>query len=190
MADDDLIALILDDARTRMYKSGEALRHELQGIRSGRAHPSLVEHVPVDYFGAVLPIIQLATITAPEPRLLVIQPWDRNALQPITKGLQQSDLGLNPQHDGSVIRLPLPELTEERRRDLVRQVHKITESARVATRNIRRDAQDDLRRLVKAKEISQDEEHSAHEQLEKLTHRQIEEIDQVSQEKERELMEV
>ena len=190
MADDDFITLILDDARTRMQKSGEALRHELQGIRSGRAHPSLVGHLPVDYFGAILPLIQLATITAPEPRLLVIQPWDRNALQPITKSLQQSDLGLNPQHDGIVIRLPLPELTEERRRDLVRQVHKITESTRVAIRNIRHDAQEEMRKLIKAKEISQDEERSGHEQLEKLTHHQIEEIDRMSQEKERELMEV
>ena len=188
--DDDLTALALDDAQTRMGKAVEALRRELQTIRTGRAHPELVEHLRVDYFGTEMPLNQLATISAPEARLLVIQPWDKNATGPITKAIQLSDLGLNPQSDGVVIRLAIPELTEERRQELARLVSQKNESARVAVRNIRRHVQDELRKFAKAKDISQDAERSAHDDLEKLTHRLVEHVDRVGSEKERELLEV
>ncbi len=191
MADEnELIALTLDDARDRMRKAAEALRHDLQTIRTGRAHPSLVEHLRVDYQGTPLALNQLATITAPEPRLIVIQPWDRNGIPIITRAIQQSDLGINPQSDGVVIRLALPELTEQRRRDLVKQVGARQEGARVAVRNIRRDAQEELRRMEKARDISQDEERRAHDALEKITQDSIQQIDRVGSEKERELLEV
>ncbi len=188
--DDDLTALALDDAQTRMGKAVEALRRELQTIRTGRAHPGLVEHLRVDYFGTEMPLNQLATISAPEARLLVIQPWDKNATGPITKAIQLSDLGLNPQSDGVVIRLAIPELTEERRRELARLVSQKSEAARVAVRNIRRHVQDELRKFAKAKDISQDAERNAHNDLEKLTHRLVEDVDRVGSDKEREMMEV
>ncbi len=188
--DDDLTALALDDAQTRMGKAVEALRRELQTIRTGRAHPGLVEHLRVDYFGTEMPLNQLATISAPEARLLVIQPWDKNATGPITKAIQLSDLGLNPQSDGVVIRLAIPELTEERRRELARLVSQKSEAARVAVRNIRRHVQDELRKFAKAKDISQDAERNAHNDLEKLTHRLVEDVDRVGSDKEREMLEV
>ena len=188
--DDDLTALALDDAQTRMGKAVEALRRELQTIRTGRAHPGLVEHLRVDYFGTEMPLNQLATISAPEARLLVIQPWDKNATGPITKAIQLSDLGLNPQSDGVVIRLAIPELTEERRRELARLVSQKSEAARVTVRNIRRHVQDELRKFAKAKDISQDAERNAHNDLEKLTHRLVEDVDRVGSDKEREMLEV
>lgn len=190
MADDDLIELALDDARSRMAKGVEAHRHDLQTVRTGRAHTSLVEHLQVDYFGTPMALNQLANITAPEARLIAIQPWDKNALDPISKAIQLSDLGLNPQSDGVVIRLAIPELTEERRRELVKQVGQKNEAARIAVRNVRRDVQDELRKLLKAKDISQDLERRAHEELDKITHQYIEHIDSDGSAKERELLEV
>ena len=190
MPDDDLTTLALEDAESRMHGAIEALKRELATVRTGRAHPALVEHLPIDYFGTTMPLNQLATITAPEARLIVIQPWDKNAIDPITKSIQRSNLGLNPQNDGVVVRLAIPELTEERRRALVKQVAQKNEAARIAIRNVRRHAQDDLRGLLKAKEISKDAERNAHEELEKLTHRFVEQADKDGAEKEKELLEV
>ena len=190
MADDDLTAAALEDARDRMDKSLGALAHDLETVRTGRAHPALIEHLQVDCYGVVMALDQIATISAPEPRLLLVQPWDKNTVTPITKAVQQSELGLNPQQDGSVIRLPIPDLTETRRRELVRLVHGKTEAARVAVRNIRRDVQDDLRKLEKAKDISQDQEHRAHDALDTVTHTYTEKLDAAGSAKERELLEV
>ncbi len=190
MAESEFVELALDDARTRMTKSIESLRRELSGVRTGRAQPSLVEHLRIDYYGEQMDLIQLATVTAPEARLIVIQPWDKNAFDPISKAVQQSDLGLNPQSDGIVIRLAIPELTEERRLQLVKQVGQRDEDARIAVRNVRRDCQDELRSLLKSKDISQDEERRAHDELEKVTHEYVEQVDRIGKEKEQELMEV
>ena len=190
MPDDDLTSLALEDAESRMQKAVEALKRDLATVRTGRAHPALVEHLQIDYFGTPMPLNQLATIAAPEARLIVIQPWDKNAIAPITKGIQLSDLGLNPQNDGVVVRLVIPELTEERRRELVKQVGQKNEGARVAIRNVRRHIQDELRDLLKAKEISQDAERSSHDDLEKLTHRFVEQADKIGSTKEKELLEV
>ena len=190
MADSELVDLSLDDARTRMGKSIDSFRRELQGIRTGRARPSLVEHVRVDYYGEQMDLIQLSTVSAPEARLIVIQPWDKNAFEPIAKAIQQSELGINPQSDSVVIRLAIPELTEERRHQLVRQVGQKNEEARVAIRNVRRDCQDELRALLKSKDISEDEERRAHDILEKVTHDFVAQVDGIGGEKEQELLEV
>ncbi|OGO52865.1 MAG: ribosome recycling factor [Chloroflexi bacterium RBG_16_68_14] len=178
------------DAEQRMSKAVDALRRELATIRTGRANPALVEHLRVDYYGTPTPLNQLASVTVPEARLLTIQPWDKNALEAIEKAIQKSDLGLNPSNDGSVIRLVIPQLTEERRRELVRVVHKKVEEGRVAVRNVRRDAHEMLRDLLREKEISEDEEHRAQEQLQKITNRFIGQADDVGEEKGQELLEV
>lgn len=190
VAEATLIDETLADAGQRMGKAVDALRRELATVRTGRANPALVDHLRVDYHGTPLPLNQLASVTVPEARLLTIQPWDKGALDAIEKAIQKSDLGLNPSNDGSVIRLVIPQLTEERRRDLVRVVHKKVEEGRVAIRNVRRDAHEMLRELLREKEISQDEEHRAQERLQKVTDRLIGEADEVGEEKERELLEV
>jgi len=178
------------DAEQRMKKAVAALQRELDTIRTGRARPSLVEQLKVDHYDSTLPLNQLATISAPEARLLVIQPWDRQALGAIEKAIQKSDLGLNPINDGHTIRLAIPQLTEDRRKELVKSVHKKVEEGRVAVRNVRRHCHDGLRLLDKDKKISEDDDHRAQEQLQKLTDRFIEEIDKVGKEKEAELLEV
>ena len=190
VAEATLIDETLADAEQRMGKAVDALRRELATVRTGRANPALVDHLRVDYHGTPLPLNQLASVTVPEARLLTIQPWDKGALDAIEKAIQKSDLGLNPSNDGSVIRLVIPQLTEERRRDLVRVVHKKVEEGRVAIRNVRRDAHEMLRELLREKEISQDEEHRAQDRLQKVTDRLIGEADEVGEEKERELLEV
>ncbi len=190
MADSEFVELALDDARTRMAKSIENFKRELASVRTGRAQPSLVDRLRVDYYGEQMDLNQLATISAPEARLIVIQPWDKNAFDPISKAIQLSELGLNPQSDGLMIRLAIPELTEERRRQLVKQVGQRNEDARIALRNIRRDCQDELRGLLKSKDISEDEERRAHDELEKVAHKFVAQVDEVGNEKERELMEV
>lgn len=184
-----MIQEVLADARQRMQKSVEATRRELAGLRTGRAHPGLVEHIRVEYYGTPVPLNQLATITAPEPRLLVIQPWDKSALRNIEKALMQSDLGLNPTSDGNVLRVPIPPLTEERRQDLVRLARKLAEEGRVAVRNIRREAKETIEELEDEGEISEDEARRAQEELQKLTDRFIEEIDALLQRKEAEILE-
>jgi ribosome recycling factor len=180
----------LADADKRMQKAAEALRRELATIRGGRARPSLVDHLKVEYYGSTLPLSQLATVSAPEARLLTIQPWDRQALGAIEKAIQKSDLGLNPSNDGHIIRLVIPPLTEERRKDLVRMVHKKVEEGRVAARNVRRDCLEKLRRLQRDEHVSEDEERRAQDRLQKLTDRYIGDIDRLGQEKEAELREV
>lgn len=190
VADTTMIDETLADAETRMGKAVDALRRDLATVRTGRASPGLVEHLHVDYYGTSTPLNQLASIAVPEARLLAIQPWDKGSLDAIEKAIQKSNLGLNPSNDGTIIRLVIPQLTEDRRKDLVRVVHKKVEDGRVAIRNVRRDAHEMLRDLQREKEISEDEEHRAQEQLQKVTDRFVGEADAVGQEKERELLEV
>ena len=180
----------LKDAEDRMGKAVEALRRELATIRTGRANPALVEHLRVDYYGAPTPLQQLATVSVPEARLLTIQPWDKGSLQAIEKAIQKSDLGLNPSNDGAIIRLVIPQLTEDRRKEMVRMVHKKVEEGRVAIRNIRREAHELLRDLRHGKEISEDQEFNAQEELQKITDRYVEQAGEIGQEKEQELLEV
>ena len=173
-----------------MQKTVEAVRGDLAGIRTGRASPAIVDHLKVDYYGAATSLNQLASISIPEPRLLVIQPWDRRALPSIEKAILKSDLGLTPTNDGATIRLAFPQLSEERRRELVRLVKKKVEEGRVALRNVRREALEELREGMKKKELSEDDEKRAVEQLQRLTNFFIEELEGVGQEKEAELLEV
>ena len=181
---------VLADAKNRMGKAVEALRKELTTIRTGRAHPGLIEHLRVDYYGAPTPLNQLATISVPEPRLLVIQPWDRQSLGAIEKAIHKADLGLNPINDGNIIRLAIPQLTEERRKELVKVVRKKVEEGRVAVRNVRRDCHDELRRLQREKEISEDAQYRGQDELQKVTDGFIQEIERVGEEKEAELLAV
>jgi len=180
----------IENAEKRMKSAVAVLQRELDGIRTGRARPALVEGLKVDIYDNTLPLNQLATISVPEARLIVVQPWDRQAVGPIEKAIQKSDLGLNPVNDGHTIRLAIPQLTEERRRDLVKMVHKKVEEGRVAVRNVRRHSVEELRALDKGKEISDDDEKRATEQLQKMTDRFIEEIDKLGKQKEAELLEV
>ena len=188
--DEELLELAFEDADSRMAGAVSALEAELQTIRTGRAHPSLVERIRVDYYGTAMDLNQLATINAPEARLIQIQPWDKNAFDPITKAIQSSDIGINPQSDGIVIRLALPELTEERRRELAKLVSRKTEEARVAVRNVRRHVHDDLRKMQRDGDMSQDEEHVAEERLDALAQQFIAKVDAAGNQKERELLEV
>lgn len=185
-----MIDQVLSETRNRMGKTIEALKQELATIRTGRATPAIVDHVRVDYYGTPTPLNQLATISAPETRLLLIQPWDRSALTSIEKALLKADLGLNPANDGSVIRIRIPELSEERRRELVRLVRKKAEEGKVALRNVRRSSLEELRGLERNKEISQDEQKRAQERLQELTDSFIEEVDRAAKDKEAELLEV
>ena len=180
----------LAQAETKMKKSVEALRHHLGSIRTGRASPALVEQIKVEYYGTEMPINQVANISAADARMLVIQPWDRAALKPIEKAIQTSELGINPTNDGQVIRLAIPPLTEQRRRDLTKNVRKEVEESKVALRNLRRDAQNDLKKLETEKQISADELKRAQEKLQELTDRFTREVDQVGAAKEAEVMEV
>lgn len=190
VADTTMIDETLADAETRMGKAMDALRRDLATVRTGRANPGLVEHLHVDYYGTSTPLNQLASIAVPEARLLAIQPWDKGSLDAIEKAIQKSNLGLNPNNDGAIIRLVIPQLTEDRRKELVRVVHQKVEDGRVAIRNVRRDGHEMLRDLQREKEISEDEEHRAQERLQKITDRFVGEADAVGQEKERELLEV
>ncbi|MBE3557864.1 MAG: ribosome recycling factor [Ktedonobacteraceae bacterium] len=185
-----MTADLFGDAERRMQKAVEALKHDIGSIRTGRANASLLERIHVDYYGAPTPVNQLATITVPEPRLLVIQPWDRKILPDIEKAIQRSDLGINPNNDGQVIRLSIPPMSEERRRDLVKSLHKKLDEHKVAIRNIRRDVQDKLRDREKKKEVSEDELKRSTDRLQKLTDRYIEEMEKVGKTKELEILEV
>jgi ribosome recycling factor len=185
-----MVADIFSDAERRMSKAVEALRQDLATIRTGRANPALVERIQVEYYGAPTPINQLATISVPDARQLVIQPWDRKILTDIEKAIQRSDLGINPNNDGQVIRLVIPPMSEERRRDMVKMLHKKLDEHKVAVRNIRRDAHDKLRDREKKKEISEDELKRNTEKLQKLTDRYIEEMERVGKAKELEILEV
>jgi ribosome recycling factor len=180
----------LAEAETRMQKSVDALAKEIQTIRTGRASPSLVDRVPVEYYGNPTPLNQLATITVPEARLIVIQPWDRSIISAMEKALQKSELGLNPANDGQVIRVPIPPLNEERRREYVRLVKRHAEESHVAIRNIRRDHNDRLKAMEKEKQISADDGRRAMDQLQKLADRYIARVDELAARKEGEIMEV
>jgi ribosome recycling factor len=176
-------------ADAKMRKAVEVLKHELATIRTGRAHPGLVEHIMVDYHGTPVPLNQIAGIGVPEARLLVIQPWDKQVLPNVEKAILKSDLGLTPNNDGNVIRLAVPQLTEERRSQLAKVVRKRVEDGRVSVRNVRRDAVEGLRKLKENKEMSEDEQKRAMTRLQQLTDKFIEEIDRVAKGKEAELLE-
>ena len=173
-----------------MDKALQALRNELTNIRTGRATPSLLDQVKVDYYGAPTPVTQVANVSVPEPRMIVIQPWDRSLLKTIEKAIMTSDLGLNPNNDGTVIRLNLPLLTEERRKELVKVVNKKGEASRVEIRNIRRDFNDAVKKQVKAKEITEDDAKDATDFSQKLTDKYTKKIDDVLAQKEKEVMAV
>jgi ribosome recycling factor len=180
---------ILAQTNTKMQKALDALGKELAVIRTGRASPALIEHLRVDYYGVPTPLNQMASISAPEARLLVIQPWDRTATHDIEKAILRSDLGLNPTNDGNVIRLNIPQLSEERRQELTKIVRKRVEEGRVTIRNLRREALEEMKAAEKNKRISQDEYHRAAEQLQKLTDKFISEADILGEKKQVELME-
>lgn len=180
----------LAEAETRMSGAVRALEEDLGAIRTGRASPAVAEKVMVDYYGTPTPLIQLATISAPEPRLLTIRPFDPASINDIEKAILASDLGLTPSNDGKLIRLSIPPLTEERRHELVKQVRARAEEARVAVRNVRRDVQNSLREFEQEKLMSEDELHRSEENLQKLTDQYVEEINQVSERKETEVLEV
>lgn len=181
---------ILKDSKTRMEKSVEALKSQLSKIRTGRAHPSLLDGIQVSYYGASTPLRQVANVSVEDARTLTISVFDKTLIQPVEKAILQSDLGLNPMSAGTTIRVPLPPLTEERRRDLVKVVRNEAEGARVAVRNIRRDANADLKTLLKDKEIGEDDERKAADEVQKLTDAFVKKVDEVLADKEKELMEV
>jgi ribosome recycling factor len=185
-----MIEDLLADALERMGKSVDSTRHEFQSVRTGRASPALLDRVNVDYYGTATPLRQLATITAPEARLLSIQPYDKTSIKAIEKAIIGSDLGLTPNNDGNLIRLGIPELTEERRRDLVKVVRHIAEEGRVAIRNIRRDCMHDLRELRDEGEVGSDDERRAESELQKLTDSKIADLDSALKHKEEEILEV
>jgi ribosome recycling factor len=180
----------LSDARDRMQKSVEAYRHELATVRTGRASPHLLDRLTIDYYGAETPLKQLAQVSATDARLLTLTPFDKNSIGMIEKAIQESDLGLTPSNDGNVIRLAIPELNEERRRDLVRVVHGVAEEGRIAIRNIRRDVMHDLRELKKEGEVGEDDERRAEAELQKRTDEATAEIDGLLKAKEEEILEV
>lgn len=179
---------ILEDAAHRMSRSVEILKRELNTVRTGRATPALVENLMVEYYGTPTPLNQLATISAPEAQLILIQPWDKQSLQDVERTILRSPLGLNPSNDGSIIRLPIPPLSQERRQELVKTLGKTVEEGKVAVRNVRRDAQDKLRALERNKEVSQDENQRAQAQLQKTTDTHTAEIDRFWESKVEEMM--
>jgi ribosome recycling factor len=185
-----MIDELLEDGRERMAKSVESMKHEFGTVRTGRASPALLDRISVDYYGTATPLKQLATISAPEARLLTIQPYDKSSIKAIERAIQESDVGLTPNNDGNVIRLNVPELTEERRRQLVKVVRHIAEEGRVAIRNIRRDVMHDLRELKEAGDTGSDDEHRAEVELQKLTDARISELDELLTHKEAEILEV
>ncbi len=178
------------DARERMNKSVAAVKHEFSGIRTGRAHTGLLDHVTVDYYGTEVPLNQAASVHVEDARTLAVQPWEKSMVPKIEKAIINSNLGLNPVSAGTVIRVPLPSLTEERRRQLVKVVREEAENGRIAVRNVRRDVNADLKSLLKEKEISEDEERAAEQAVQKITDEAIAEIDALLEQKEKDLMEI
>jgi ribosome recycling factor len=185
-----MINEIMQDAGMRMGKSIDSLRQSLGKVRTGRAHPSLLDHLTVDYYGSEVPISQVANIGIEDARTLTVTPWEKQMVQAIEKTIMKSDLGLNPATAGTVIRIPMPPLTEETRRELVKVVRQDGEAAKVAIRNIRRDANSDFKDLLKDKEISEDEERKAEDEIQRLTDKYVAEVDKVLAVKETELMEI
>lgn len=180
----------LQEAESKMKSADKSLEESLATLRTGRASPTLVEKITVEYYDVPTPLMQLASISAPEPRLLAIKPFDPTSIKAIEKGILASDLGLTPSNDGKIIRLSIPALTEERRKELVKIVHHRAEETRIAIRNVRRDTQNALRDFEKEKDISEDELHRGEEDLQKITDRHIEQVDQAVERKEKEIMEV
>jgi len=187
MADPDEILLSADE---KMDSAVQALKRELNGVRTGRAHPSLVEHLKVDYYGSEVPLQQVANINVEDARTLTITPWEKTMVGPIEKAIHKSDLGLTPMTAGTVIRVPLPPLTEERRRDITKVVRQDAENARVSIRNVRRDVLADVKELLKEKEISQDDERKAQDEIQKLTDKHIADLDGQLAAKEKEILQV
>lgn len=185
-----MIEDIKKDAASRMSKSVDSLREKLAKVRTGRAHPSLLDHLVVSYYGSDVPLTQVANINIEDARTLVVQPWEQPMVKAVEKAIMESDLGINPNTAGTVIRVPLPALTEERRRDMTKIVRAEAEQLRVAVRNIRRDANGDLKDLVKEKLISEDDERRGQEDIQKLTDQHIKEIDEVLDKKEADLLEI
>lgn len=176
--------------KSRMEKALGDLQHEMSSIRTGRASLGILDHIRVDYYGTPTPLNQLANLHVPEPSLITIQPWDISQIGPIEKAIRVSDLGLNPANDGKVIRLPIPPLTEERRKELVKRLHSVAEHHRVAVRNIRRDANEAVKKLLKDKKVTEDEEKRAHDENQKLTDGYMEKIDTAARTKEKEILEI
>lgn len=181
---------IINNTDDKMKKTIEALKRELSSMKAGRANPSMLDRIEAEYYGTMTPVKQLANVSAPEPRVLLIQPFDRNALKDIERAILVSDLGLNPSNDGSVIRLMIPELTEETRKDIVKKVKKTGEESKVAIRSIRRDANDKIKDLKKNNELTEDEERKAGEDIQKKTNSFIDDIDKILDKKEKEVMSV
>jgi ribosome recycling factor len=188
--EEGIVKDLLDDAAVRMDKSVEATKHEFGSVRTGRASPSLLDRVQVDYYGAITPLRQLANIAASEARLLTITPYDKSSIKAIEKAILESDVGLTPSNDGSLVRLVIPELTEERRKDLAKVVRRIAEEGRVGVRNVRHDVQRDLRELKSEGELGADDEHRAEAELQKLTDQHTAAIDAALAAKEKEILEV
>jgi ribosome recycling factor len=180
----------MNQARTRMEKAVEDFRKELASVRTGRANVTLLDHIRVDYHGTPMPINQLGTMTVPDPTMIVISPWDPSVVTLVDKAIRTSDLGLNPATDGKVVRVPIPPLTEERRKELVKHIHKALENHRTAVRNIRRDMKEAIEKLEKEKKISEDERKRSLEELEKLTHQETKKLEDFSAAKEKEVMEI
>lgn len=178
------------DAEERMEKSLQSLRRDFATVRAGRATPSLLDKVIVEYYGSPMPINQLANVTVPEPRLIVIQPWDKSSLQEVERAIMKSDLGLTPSNDGNVIRLPIPQLTEERRLELTKMIRRIAEDGRVAVRNVRRDVNEEVKKAEKQSVLPEDESRRLQERIQEVTDHSVAEIDRLLAQKERELLEV
>ena len=176
--------------RTRMEKAISDLQHEMAHIRTGRASLGILDHIRVDYYGTPTPLNQLANLHVPEPSLITLQPWDVSQIGPIEKAIRTSDLGLNPANDGKVIRLPIPPLTEERRKELVKRLHAAAEHHRVSVRNIRRDGNESVKKLLKDKKVTEDDDKKAHDEIQKLTDAYMQKIDQASKTKEKEILEI
>jgi ribosome recycling factor len=178
------------NVRTRMEKAISDLQHEMAHIRTGRASLGILDHIRVDYYGTPTPLNQVANLHVPEPSMITIQPWDVSQIGPIEKAIRTSDLGLNPANDGKMIRLPIPPLTEERRKDLVKKLHGVAEHHRVSIRNIRRDGNEAVKKLLKDKKVTEDDDKKAHDEIQKLTDAYMLKIDQASKAKEKEIMEI
>ncbi len=185
-----MIDELKQDAQTRMGKSVESLKNDLSKIRTGRAHTSLLDHITVEYYGSEVPLSQVASVSVSDARTLAVTPWEKNMVAPIEKAIMTSDMGLNPMTAGEVIRVPLPPLTEERRKDMIKIVRQEGEGAKVAVRNIRRDVLSDFKSLQKDKEITEDEERHAQDDVQKITDRYVTMIDELLKEKEKDLMEI
>jgi ribosome recycling factor len=185
-----MIRDVIQKTKTRMDKAVEDLRRELSGVRSGRASISLLDHITVDYYGAPTPLNQVATLSVPEPTLITAQPWDLSLLPAIEKAIRSSDLGLNPGNDGKLIRIPIPPLTEERRKQLAKHVHKVLEDHRTAIRNIRRDENEVIKKMLKDKQVSEDEERKALDEVQKLTDQYTGKVEELAKKKEEEILTV